>query len=745
MGKSTKGAKGVKRRGSGYPRAGMGPIRRWLPSWRVVLGTFLAVVAVGVGGLIGLYVSTDIPEADEFALAQTTTVYYEDGESELGAYSELNRSSVPLDEIAVQMQHAVIASEDASFYENSGIDLRGIARALWNNIQGKPLQGGSTLTQQYVERYYMGTTTSIPGKVKEAILAIKIDREQSKDEILENYLNTIYFGRGAYGVEAAAQTYFGVPASELSLSQSAMLAGIIPAPSAWDPAVDRDRAEQRFDRVLGLMVNEEWITQAEADAASFPQVLDPVQDNAFAGTNGYLLDSVRSELIANGFSEQELATAGYRIVTTIHEDKQQAAVDAVAGLPEDRPENNHVGLLSVDPRNGEIYAMYGGSDYLERQRNSATQDRAQGGSTFKVFGVVAAMDQGVSPDKRYDSPAQYRIENPAGEDLVFNNVDGRSYPGVPLREMTARSLNTGFIALNEEIGPHKTKDLALTLGLSEDTPGLDDGVGNVLGSASPNGVEMATAFGTLANDGERVTPHIVREVFDRNGSRIYTGDTTSKRVISSETAQLSNYVLEYTLKPGGTAGEWALPDRPAAGKTGTSTGPMSAWFAAYVPQMVTVVNMYAIADDGSEALLEPFGGEYQVAGGNFPAQVWHDYMVVATADMEVKEFADVSAEVDDRRPAPRYTPPEPTAEPTEEATTEEPEPTPEPPPEPAPEPAPAVPSPEPTQAEEPADPPNNQGQNPPGQGTPPGQGGSPGQGGPPGSGSTPSPPANPAG
>ncbi|MDP9806361.1 membrane peptidoglycan carboxypeptidase [Trueperella bonasi] len=660
---------GKQRRGSGYPRAGMGPIRRWLPSWRMVLGTLLGVIAIAFGGLIGMYVTTEIPEPDEFALAQRTTVFYEDGETELGAFSELNRTSVPLEQIAPHMQHAVIASEDSSFYENSGIDLRGIARALWNNIQGKPLQGGSTLTQQYVERYYMGTTTSIPGKVKEAILAIKIDREQSKEEVLENYLNTIYFGRGAYGVEAAAQAYFGLSAAELDLGQSAMLAGIIPAPSAWDPAVDPQRAEKRFHRVLALMVDDGWITQAEGDAASFPDVLEPGADNAFAGPDGYLMDRARTELIANGFSEQELATAGYQIVTTIDQDMQQAAVDAVNALPDDRPENNHVGLLSVDPRNGEIYAMYGGADYLERQRNSATQDRAQGGSTFKMFGVVEAMDQGMSPEERFDSPAQYTVENPNGEDLVFNNVDQRSYYDVPLTTMTARSLNTGFIELNEELRPHNTMEMAITLGLPEDTPGLDAGVGNVLGSASPNAVEMATAFGTLANDGERIKPHIVREVFDRDGNRIYTGDTSSERVISSQTAQLSNYVLEHTLKPGGTAADAALPGRPSAGKTGTSSGPMSAWFAAYVPQMVTVVNMFAIADDGSEALLEPFGGVYQIAGGNLPAQVWHDYMVVATEGMEVIDFPDVSGLLAQRQPTPVYTP-EPTEEPTEEETEE---------------------------------------------------------------------------
>lgn len=691
--------KKAKAKGRGYPREGLGPIRRWIPSWRFFLGTFFALTALGIGALAGLYVTTNIPEVDDFALAQTTKVYYSDGATELGSFSELNRSSVSLADVSEHLQHAVIASEDSSFYENSGVDLRGIARALWNNIQGKPTQGGSTLTQQYVERYYTGTTTSLFGKLKEAILALKIDSQQSKETILENYLNTIYFGRGAYGIEAAAQAYFGVPAKDLTLSQSATLAGIIPAPSAWDPAVSPERAEQRFERVIARMVSERWITQEEADTASFPEVLEPSKDNAYAGTDGYLLAAARNELVDNGFTEEELATGGYRIVTTIDAAKQQAAVEAVANLPQDKPDNYYVGLISVDPRNGEIYAMYGGKDYLERQRNSALQDRAQAGSTFKAFAVAAAMDAGISPLERYDSPATYTIANPGGTDLTFNNVDGRSYYSVPLTNMTAQSLNTGFIKLNEEIGPNKTRDMAVKLGLPEDTPGLDNGVGNVLGSASPRAVDMATAFSTIANGGEKTTPHIVREVF-QGENRIYTGNTVGERAISEETAQLSTYVLENTLKYGGTAANAALPGREAAGKTGTSTGPKSAWFAAYVPQMVTVVNMYAVGEDGSEAVLEPFGGVYQVAGGDFPAQVWHDYMATATADMDVEYFPNVDTLIGQltpkRTPAPA---PEPSEEPSEEPSTEAP--TTE-----APTQAPSTPAPTEAPSEEPSAPPS---------------------------------------
>lgn len=691
------------RRGRGYPRKGLGPIRRWLPSWRFVLGAAFAVVAIGFGALVGMYVTTKIPEPDDFAVAQTTKVYFADGQTEIGTLSEVNRSSVPLEQISETLQHAVISSEDATFYENSGVDLKGIARAFVNNIQGKPRQGGSTLTQQYVERYYTGATiSSIPGKIREAMMAIKIDRQQSKEEVLENYLNTIYFGRGSYGIEAAAQAYFGVKAADLNLAQSALLAGIIPAPSAWDPAADPDRAKERFERVLGLMATEGWITEQEAASTQFPEVKEPVQDNAYAGTNGYLLSAARKELIEAGLDETQIEAGGLKIVTSIDPEKQQAASDAVDGLPEDRPENNQVGLVSMDPRNGEIVAMYGGADYLERQRNSATQDHAQGGSTFKAFAVVTAMDKGLSPYDTFDNPAHYQIS----PDLTYSNVDLRNHGYQTIVNMTANSFNTGFIKLNEEIGPDATRAMAIKLGLPEDTPGLDDGVGNVLGSASPRPVDMVRAFGTIANEGMRSTPHMVREVQDSTGNRIYQGPTETERVIDAETAQLSSFILTSTLRSGGTAASAALPDRIAAGKTGTSSGPMSAWFAGYIPQLVTVVDMYALGPDGGEAVVEPFAGIYQVAGGNFPAQVWHDYMVKATANMEVLRFPDVQRAVTRRGPAvvPQPVPEERVEEeviPEEEAQPEE-EPTPEPSASPGPE------QPEPQESPEVTEPTNPQ-------------------------------------
>lgn len=231
---SGNGSSSPKKRGLrwNYPRRGLGPVHRWIPSWRFVLASIAAVFIAGVGVLGTLYVTTNIPEPDGLALAQTTRVYFSDGETEMGSFADIDREPVTLDTLPEYVGQSVIASEDKSFYSNSGIDLRGIVRALVNNARGGAQQGGSTLTQQYVERYYLGTTTSYAGKLKEAIIALKIDNEQSKDEVLENYLNTIYFGRGAYGIEMAAQRYFGISASDLNLSQAVLLTAVIPAPSA---------------------------------------------------------------------------------------------------------------------------------------------------------------------------------------------------------------------------------------------------------------------------------------------------------------------------------------------------------------------------------------------------------------------------------------------------------------------------------------------------------------------------------
>ncbi len=634
---SGNGSSSPKKRGLrwNYPRRGLGPVHRWIPSWRFVLASIAAVFIAGVGVLGTLYVTTNIPEPDGLALAQTTRVYFSDGETEMGSFADIDREPVTLDTLPEYVGQSVIASEDKSFYSNSGIDLRGIVRALVNNARGGAQQGGSTLTQQYVERYYLGTTTSYAGKLKEAIIALKIDNEQSKDEVLENYLNTIYFGRGAYGIEMAAQRYFGISASDLNLSQAVLLTAVIPAPSAWDPAQNAEQAEIRWHRVLDNMVSEGYISQEDADAAVFPTTNSLERSNAFEGPNGYLLSTASAELIDSGeFTADDINTRGLKIVTTIDKEKQQAAVDAVANLPEDRPANNQVGIVSTDPRTGSIYALYGGADFMQREVNAITQDRAQAGSTFKPFALLTYLEQGGSLWDRF--PSQSPMWFYGSTEIV--NFDELSRGNINLATATMHSVNTTYVTLNDEVGPENTMNTAIKAGLPADTLGLDDSLTNVLGSSSPHPIDMARAYGMFANRGVMHEPFIVKEVLDAQDESIYKGGDAGDRVFEQDDIDTLNYALQQVTQPGATGQTAGYLGRPVAGKTGTSSDTKSAWFIGYIPQMLTVVDMYQVGEDGSEEELEDFGYQF-ISGGTYPSDIWLDYMSVATEGMDVEEFA----------------------------------------------------------------------------------------------------------
>ncbi len=636
-----------------YPRRGLGPVRRWMPSWRFLVASFFSFIALGAATFAALYIFIKVPDPSDFALAKRTTITYSDAHTQMGTFADYDRVPVKLETLPNYVSTAIVASEDQTFYTNNGIDLKGIARAIVNNVKGGARQGGSTLTQQYVERFYLGTTTGYAGKLKEAILALKIDRQQSKEEILENYLNTIYFGRGAYGIQVAAQKYFGIDASQLSLSQTALLVAVVPAPSAWDPAINPERAQERWQRVLTNMVKEGYLDQSEANAQTFPETREPKQNSSFAGPAGYVLQAATNELINSGkFTADDLNTGGYTIVTTIDKEKQEAAIAAVDALPEDRPENNYVSLVSADPKTGAIYALYGGKDYLERERNGVTQDRAQGGSTFKPFTLVAALENGIPLSKRYASSTPMKIG-----DIEVQNFDGIDRGHINLLTATKYSVNTVFVQLNAEVGPDKTRDVAIRAGIPEDTPGLDSTTTNVLGSASPRSIDMLRAYATFANQGVRHEMYLVSKVVNASGEEVYSGKNGGKRVFDSNVmAQLTEALEGVTQRQatGATAGKL---ERPVAGKTGTSSGPWSAWFAGYIPQMVTVVDMYQIGPNGEEQVLDGFGKYwYGIGGGSFPAEVWLRYMEKATEGMPVENF--VKPEGATASPIPRNVPEE---------------------------------------------------------------------------------------
>ena len=648
-----------------------------------ILTVFLGVFIAGMAVFLYLYNTLAVPAPDDLALAQKTTVYYADGTTEMGTLGEINRQIIDTTTLPDYVSKTIVASEDRTFYTNNGVDLKGIFRALVNNLRGGARQGGSTLTQQYVERYYIGETTSYTGKLKEAVLAIKINREKSKDEVIGAYMNTIYFGRGAYGIDAAAQAYFGHGADQLTLSESALLAAVIPAPSAWDPAVNPDKAKERWERDLNLMVEDGWITQAERDAAVFPETIDPdtLNSASMTGTNGYLMAQVKQELIASGqFDEDKISQGGLRITSTIVKEHQEQAVAAAEGMNEVEgwdPTHQHVALSSMDPTTGEILAEYAGADYEKRQQNAVTQDIAMAGSSFKPFALLANARLGGTVYDTYSgkSPQYFR-----GMGTPVYNDGGYSFGNVTLVKATAYSMNTVFVGLNDDVEPENTLKAAIDAGIPEDTVGLNDELLNVLGPSSPHNIDLTTAYSTIANGGERVTAHIVKKVEDSNGKLLYSGDVAPKRVFEVEEVSSIMPALEAVTKGEGTAAnvDSAIARLTTAGKTGTSSDQLSAQFVGFVPGMVTAVSMYQSDDAGNSVPLDDVGGLDQFHGGDWPVDVWIDYMKPATANLPGDDFpwkVESNRKVHNNAPTPAPSAtteaPQSAAEPTETPTPTE--------------------------------------------------------------------------
>lgn len=676
------------RRVFNYPRRGKGPIHRWIPSWRFNLATLLLFMGAAVGAFSWAYASIDVPEPSEFAQAQSSTVYYADGVTEMGHFAEVNRKIIDTTKVPKYVGDAVVASEDRSFYTNKGVDPKGIVRALVNNLRGGGRQGASTLTQQYIKNYYVDTTSSYSGKFKQAVMAIKIDRQKSKAEILDSYLNTVYYGRGAYGIEAAANAYFGVGADQLTPAQAALLAGIMPAPSAWDPAVDPAQAQQRWTRVMDFMEQDGYISSAErAAATSMPETIPPKSDEVYAGTNGYLLQMVRKELAEKAdLSNERVDTGGYKIVTTIDKEDQEAAVAAVEALPEGADPNLRVALVSVDASTGGVLALYGGRDYLTQQVNAATDAVAQAGSTYKPFALVAGLENGLTLANGYSGKSPIWLN-----DTRFENFDNVSWGWCDMVKSTAHSVNTSYLQLNDELGSDKTNDVAFRAGYPEDTVGMDTVVQSVLGSASPHTIDIATAYATFASGGTRHETHIVGSVANSQGAVVYVPETVGEKVFEDGVMADATFAMSKVVEYG--SGTTALElGRPVAGKTGSSSDNKSAQFVGFTPQVATAVTLYQSGPDGSEQSITPWGDYDEITGSTYPADIFTEYMKKALADLPVADFpgrtpgsyrpgrlegAERRSKVQLPAEEPTFVPVQPTAEP--QPTQQAPEPTAEPP------------------------------------------------------------------
>lgn len=668
-----------RRRFWNYPRPRKGPVQRWLPSWRIVVGTLLTGTALGAGLFVAAWSTTTIPDGLDDVQYQATTVYWANGK-EMGTFAEQKREIVQLEDLPPYVGNAVVASEDSTFWTNKGIDLKGIARAAYNNVKGGGRQGASTLTQQYVERYYLNTTTSYAGKAREAIIALKVAEAQPKEEVLENYLNTIYWGRGTYGIQAASQEYFNKDAKDLTPSEAAMLSGIIPSPVNWDPSVNPDQAKVRWERSMREMHKQGYITDDEYSKAEFPKFQKKKEaTNTQGGQKGYLLAQVKKELVKSKSnpdgpleSEQELETRGLKITTTIDQKLQKTAVEVEKTLHEDgtygkASKNARMSLVSMDPKTGAIKALYGGPDYVKQSLNTATQDVVQAGSTFKPFTLMGALENDHTLEETLDgrSPEIFQgADN--GDDWEVNNFGGESFGQVSLEKATANSVNTAYAQLNIEIGPKVTADVAYRAGIRKsEANAIPNEPSNVLGTASVYPVDLARAYSTIASGGYRTSPHVVAKVETLDGTTLYEGPQDQEKEFDADVTTAATQAMTKVVEEGSgrTAQELG---RPVAGKTGTSQNNRSAWFAGFVPQLTTVVGLrqYEKLDleEGilsGQAPIDPFGEYEQITGGSWPARAWTDFMQVATEGMEEQDFPEyVPAQ-------PAYTP-SPTPSETEE-------------------------------------------------------------------------------
>ncbi|GFH33912.1 transglycosylase domain-containing protein [Streptomyces pacificus] len=648
------------RRGRSRPRRT--GLRRVVPTWRMVVGASLLFGFVLLGGFAAGYLLLDIPPANAAATAQSNVFLYRDG-TQIARDGEVNRQSVRLSRVPLSVRHAVLAAEDRDFYSERAVDPKAMARAAWNTVTGKGKQSGSTITQQYVKNYYLGQERTVTRKVKEFFIAIKLAREQSKTDILEGYLNTSYFGRNAYGVQAAAHAYYGKDVSALDTAEGAYLASLLNAPSAYDVAAHPEnlpRALARWNYTLDGMVTENWLALSERSAMIFPMPGRAGPATGLSGQRGYIVRAVEDWLTGHGVvDEKTLARGGYRITTTLERGKQHALAAAVdrhvmsrrdSGRAVDR--NVRVGGASIDPASGRVVALYGGIDYTEQYVNNATRRDYQVGSTFKPFVLAAAVENGsvtrdgrrITPDTLYDGTDRRQVlgsHGPTG--YAPGNEDNVSYGPLSLRLATDHSVNSVYAQLAQDVGPRRVRETAVALGVPESTPDLTATPSIALGVATASVLDMAEAYATLANHGRRGMYSIVERV-TRDGVELALPAVPVRQAVSREAADTTTSVLMGVVRRG--SGMAALSaGRTAAGKTGTAEGDRAAWFAGYTPELATVVAvMGQDPDTGAQRSLYGALGLPRINGGGPPAAIWGAYTAAALAGSEARDFDLVVAE-----------------------------------------------------------------------------------------------------
>ncbi|KND38973.1 transglycosylase domain-containing protein [Streptomyces acidiscabies] len=646
--------------------------RRIIPTWRIVLGTFI----VGVLALVGVfylgYSMVKIPPANALATKQSNLYLYADG-TEIARDGEVNRENVTLAQISKDAQHAVLAAEDRDFYTESAIDPKAMLRAGVNTAMGKGKQSGSTITQQYVKNYYLAQEQTVSRKVKEFFISIKLDQEQSKDKILEGYLNTSYFGRNAYGIQAAAQAYYGVDATALTPGQGAYLAALLNAPSEYDVIAhpeNKAAALARWNYVLDGMVKKGWLEQSKRTGMKFPTPLESSgASTGMSGQRGYIVTAIKDYLKDNKIlTEEQLDGGGYRITTTLEKAKQDAFVKSVNDNLMDkldkkkRKVDNYVraGGAAVDPKTGKVLAMYGGIDYVKQYTNNATRQDFQVGSTFKPFVFTSAVDNKsetqdgrlITPNTVYDGTNKRPVQGWNGGTYAPANEDDVNYGNVTVRTATDKSINSVYAQMAVDVGSDKVKETAIALGLPSSTPELTASPSIALGVATGSVLDMAESYATLANHGKHGTYTLIDKITKDGKTTIELPVQKSSQAVSREAADTTTAVLQSVVE-NGTATAAQAVGRPAAGKTGTAEEDQAAWFAGYTPDLATVVAvMGQDPETAAHKSLYNAMGLPRINGGGAPTEIWAQFMKDALKgtpssefDLQLQEGADVVQDV----------------------------------------------------------------------------------------------------
>ena len=600
-----------------------------------LLGLTMLTSAVVAGGLVGLAISfrnlPDVRVLQTYTPSETTHIYDIKGKQLASIHGEANREVVPLDRISPHLKRAVIAIEDSYFYSHQGVNVGAVARAFSQNFNhGRTVEGGSTLTMQLVKTLFLSPKRAFSRKVAEAVLALRIEQIFKKDQILELYLNQVYWGHNTYGVQTAAQTYFAKPASDLTLAESAMMAGLIQSPEALSPLVDLKAATLRQHDVLHRMVELKWITPQE-EAVARKQPIKLGKRTSFQSSEmPYVTDAVVQELTKK-FGRDAVLKGGMRIQTTIDSRLQRIGEDTarrwIQTLNYEGVYADQMAIVSVDPRTHFIKAMVGGINYKKSQFNRAMNAQRQPGSSFKPFIYYAAFASGkYTPDSTvYDSPVSY----PDGNEMYSpRNYDGTFAGAITIRKALEISRNVPAVKLGQEVGLNKVIEICRSLGIKSP---IDPVISLPLGAVDLTPLEMAGAYATFASNGWYSDPTLIVQVTDSSGNVLLDNTPKPRLVLDSWAAASLNDTLQGVVSRGTATA--AQIGRPAAGKTGTTTSERDIWFVGYVPQLATAV---WVGNDN----YRPLG--YGATGGHFVAPIWRDYMQQALQGVPVENFKPAS-------------------------------------------------------------------------------------------------------